>query len=115
MDKAILDKIIEATYDKIAEVQHANFEDVLSQFITNINNIQLDTIPEFTPCGKKLYLTRPKMREEIRKKISANLKLQFFKEIGHYEYDYINGSNRLKFEDKLEEAIKILTKKQQGK
>ena len=115
MDKLILDKIIEATYDKIATVQHANFDDALSQFITNINNIQLDRIPEFTPCGRKLYVTRPKMREEIRKKFSSNLNWQFFKEVNHWEYDYINDGDRRKFEDKLEDAIKILAKKQQGK
>lgn len=115
MDKAILDKILEATYDKIADVQHVNFEDALSQFITNINNIQLETIPDFTPCGRKLYLTRPKMREEIRYNFSYNLKWQFFKEVNHWEYDYINVTDHRKFEDKLEEAIKILAKKQQGK
>ena len=115
MDKAILDKIVEATYDNIAEVQHVNFEDVLSQFITNINNIKLETIPDFTYCGNKLHLTRPKMREEIRNNFSYNLRWQFFKEVNHWKYDYINGSDCRKFEDKLEEVIKILVKKQQGK
>ena len=110
MDKIILSKIIEATY-----VQHDNFDVALSQFIANINSIKLDAIPEFTPCTRKLYVTRPKMRVEIRKEFSANLKWQFFKEIGHYEYDYINNRYRRKFEEKLEEAIKILAKKQQGK
>jgi hypothetical protein len=35
--------------------------------------------------------------------------------VNHWEYDYINDTDRRKFEDKLEEAIKILAKKQQGK
>jgi hypothetical protein len=38
----------------------------------------------------------------------------FFKERGYENYDEINGCSFYKFEETIEEAVKILVKKQQG-
>lgn len=62
----------------------------MTEFITNISNIQLDTIPDFIPCDKKLHLTRPKMREEMRSNLNRRMP-QFFKESGYENYDEINS------------------------
>ena len=51
----------------------------MTEFISNISNIKLDTIPDFIPCDKKLHLSRPKMREEMRSNLKIRLP-QFFKE-----------------------------------
>ena len=53
------------------------------------------------------------MREEIRNNLKRRIS-NFFKEIGYKHYDEINGCNIGKFEHTIEEAVKILVKKQQG-
>ena len=106
---AIISKITKST----SGIKNTDFTSAMEEFITNISNIQLDTIPEFIPCDKKLHLTRPKMREEIRNNLKPRLP-QFFKERGYENYDEINGCSIDKFEDTIEEAVKILVKKQQG-
>ena len=67
------------------------------------------TIPDFIPCDKKLHLTRPKMRNNLKPRLS-----HFFKERFHENYEEINGCCIDKFEETIEEAVKILVKKQQG-
>ena len=106
---AIIIKIIKAT----SNINNLDFTGAMIKFITNISNIQLDTIPDFIPCGKKLHLTRPKMREEIRNNLKLRL-TNFFKQISYESFDNINGCSIDKFEDTIEEAVKILVKKQQG-
>jgi len=106
---AIISKITKAT----SGIKNTDFTGAMTEFITNISNIQLDTIPDFFPCDKKLHLTRPKMREEMR----SNLKLRltnFFKQRSYESFDNINGCSIDKFENTIEEAVKILVKKQQG-
>jgi hypothetical protein len=106
---AIISKITKAT----SNIKNLDFTGAMTEFITNISNIQLDTILDFIPCDKKLHITRPKMREEIR----INLKLRltnFFKQISYESFENINGCNIDKFEDTIEEAVKILVKKQQN-
>lgn len=110
MNTKILDKIRSATKN----INNPDFIDTMDTFIKNISNIELKTIPEFIPCDKKLYITRPKMREEIRKLLKPKLH-KFFKEIGHENYTEINGCTFRKFENIIEETVKILVKKQQGK
>ena len=105
----IINKIIEATY----HINNTNFSDAMSGFIGNIINIQLYTIPLFVPCDKKLHITRPKMREEIRKWLKIRL-THFFKERSYTEYDEINDCDVEKFEITIENAVQILAKKQQG-
>jgi hypothetical protein len=106
---AIISKITKST----SGIKNTDFTSAMEEFITNISNIQLDTIPEFIPCDKKLHLTRPKMREEMRYNLKGRLP-QFFKERGYENYDEINGCSFEKFEENIEEAVKILVKKQQG-
>lgn len=103
---AIISKITKAT----CGIKNTDFTGAMTEFITNISNIQLDTIPD---CDKKLHLTRPKMREEMRNNLKGRLP-QFFKERGYENYDEINGCSIEKFEETIEEAVKILVKKQQG-
>lgn len=95
-------------------IKNTDFTGAMTEFITNISNIQLDIIPDFIPSGRKLHLTRPKMREEMRNNLKPRLPY-FFKQIGYENYDLINGCSFDKFEDIIEEAVKILVKKQQGK
>ena len=83
---AIISKITKAT----SGIKNTDFTSAMEEFITNISNIQLDTIPDFIPCDKKLHLTRPKMREEMRNNLKGRLS-QFFKERGYENYDEING------------------------
>jgi hypothetical protein len=106
---AIISKITKAT----GGIKNTDFTSAMEEFITNISNIQLDTIPDFIPCDKKLHLTRPKMREEMRNNLKGRLP-QFFKERTYENYDEINGCSIDKFEENIEEAVKILVKKQQG-
>lgn len=106
---AIISKIIKAT----SCIKNTDFTGAMTEFIANISNIQLDTIPDFIPCDKKLHLTRPQMREEIRNNLKPRLP-QFFTERTYENYDEINGCSIEKFEETIEEAVKILVKKQQG-
>jgi len=105
---AIISEITNATRG----IKNTDFTGVMTEFITNISNIQLDSIPDFTPCGRKLHLTRPKMREAMRNNLKPRLR-HFFKEIGYENYEAINGCIIDKFEDTIEEAVKILANKQQ--
>jgi hypothetical protein len=95
-------------------ITDTNFTNAMAQFITNIYNIKLNTIDDFIPCDKKLYLTRPKMREEMRKYLKGRMH-HFFKERNYENYEEINGCNLYQFEENIEIAVKILAKKQQGK
>ena len=106
---AIISKITKATNG----IKNIDFTGAMTEFIANISNIQLDTIPNFIPCDKKLHLTRPKMREEMRNNLKPRLP-QFFKERGYENYMEINGCCIDKFEETIEEAVNILVKKQQG-
>jgi len=109
ISSAIISKISKAT----SGIKNADFTGAMTEFITNISTIQLDTIPDFIRCDIKLHLTRPKMREEMRNYLKPRLP-QFFKERGYENYDVINGCSIEKFEETLEEAVNILVKKQQG-
>ena len=106
---AIISKITNATNG----IKNIDFTGAMTEFIANISNIQLDTIHNFIPCDKKLHITRPKMREEMRNNLKPRLP-QFFKERGYESYTEINGCRFDKFEETIEEAVKILVKKQQG-
>jgi N-acyl-D-aspartate/D-glutamate deacylase len=106
---AIISKITKAT----SCIKNIDFTGAMTEFITNISNIQLDTIPDFIPCDKKLHLTRPKMREEMRNNLKRQMP-QFFKKRGYENYDEINGCSIDKFEETIEAAVNILVKKQQG-
>lgn len=111
-----MSKICSAIISKITKasscIKNTDFTGAMTEFIVNISNIQLDTIPDFIPCDKKLHLTRSKMREEMRNNLKPRLP-QFFKERGYENYMEINGCSIVKFEDTIEEAVKILVKKQQ--
>ena len=106
---AIISKITKAT----SGIKNTDFTGAMTEFIANISNIQLDTMSDFIPCDKKLHLTRPKMREEMRNNLKPRLP-QFFKERGYENYEEINGCCIDKFEETIEEAVNILVKKQQG-
>ena len=109
ISSAIISKITKAT----SGIKNTDFTGAMTEFITNISNIQLDSIPDFIPCNKKLHLTHPKMREEMRNNLKQRLP-HFFKEKCYENYEEINNCSFAKFEDTIEEAVKILIKKQQG-
>ena len=109
INNAIINKIIKCSYN----INNNDFNDAMEEYITNISNIQLDSIPEFIPCNKKLYITRPKMRELIRGWLKIKLP-QFFRQRTYENYDEINNCNIKKFEDIIEIAIQIMTNKQRG-
>ena len=48
-------KITKAT----SGITNTDFTGAMTEFITNISNIHLDTIPDFITCDKKLHLKRP--------------------------------------------------------
>ena len=86
-----------------------------NNIIQNLNNINfIDSIEDYIPCKRILYITRPKMRVLLYRLITNNNKL--FKEVGYDKYVFkdeeINFSIVYTF---IEGCIKILTKKQQCK
>jgi hypothetical protein len=93
ISSAIISKITKAT----SCIKNPDFTGAMKEFITNISNIQLHTIPDFIPCDKKLHLTRPKMCEEMRNNLKPRLP-QFFKERYYENYMEINGCCIDKFE-----------------
>ena len=109
INKVITTKIIKCCYN----IDNNNFDDAMEEFITKISNIQLDSINAFIPCNKKLYITRPKMRELMRSWLKIKLP-QFFKETTYENYDEINYCNIKKFEDTIEKAVVIMSNKQRN-
>ena len=73
-------KIMHACYD--LQFKYSYFPAAMTQFITNISNVDLNTIPNFIPCGKKLYLTRPKMHKSIRGSLEICLPQFFYQKKG---------------------------------
>ena len=109
INNVITNKIIACCYN----IDNNNFDDAMEEFIIKISNIQLDSINGFIPCDKKLYITRPKMRELMRSWLKIKLP-QFFKQRTYESYDEINNCNFKKFEDTIEKAVKIISQKQRG-
>jgi len=67
------------------------------------------------PCDRSLHISRPRMRVVLYKSIVLNNNL--FEEVGHNTYqpkepDQINNQDIYGF---IEELVKIIVKKQQGK
>jgi len=84
--------------------------------IRSLNNINyMESIKNYVPCERKLYLTRPKMRILLYLRLQQNSNI--FKEVGYEKYE---GRNEpISFIKDLstfvEECVKILVNKQRGK
>jgi hypothetical protein len=103
----ILNKIFEE--DNIAD-----WKQYKENIIRNFNNINyIESIENYVPCERKLYLTRPKMRTLLYFMLQKNKNI--FKEVGYEQYE--GRKERISFNDVtifVEECVKILVKKQQG-
>jgi len=90
--------------------------DYKTEIINNFNNLNLNNhIENYIPCGRSLYTTRPRMRTILYNNIVLNKNI--FIEIGYNSYKAKEEYN-IKHQDIygfIEECIKILVKKQQGK
>jgi hypothetical protein len=98
------------------ERNNTDYNEYKTKIMNNIININLNQkIVNYIPCDRSLHLSRPRMRTLLYKSIVLNNNL--FEEVGHNTYepkeqDKINNQDIYVL---IEELIKILVKKQQGK
>jgi hypothetical protein len=79
--------------------------------IKKLNKLKI-TFPNYIPCERKIYLTRPKLREVIRNLIQGN-NIIYNKESPTISYPK-SKKIQLETEDFIKECVKILVDKQQG-
>ena len=107
--------IKESIINSIVKIRTNDWNEAKQQIINNFNNINLyNLIDNYEPCNKKLYITRPKMRETMI--IFINSLNQFFKQVSYDSYKARDGYN-IKLEDiseLIEICVKIMVIKQQG-
>ncbi len=105
----IIYKAIYITKDNIL------WENYKINIISNLNQINFNyEIENYQPCYRRLYITRPRMREILYHYICLNKNLFF--EVNYGSYRPKEESNIMYGEiyDFIEECIKILVKKQQS-
>jgi len=85
--------------------------------IRNFNNINFaESIENYIPCQRKLYMTKPKMRLFLHTRL-LQLNKNIFRDVNYDTYAPKEGYE-IKFHDIcqfIEECVIILGKKQQGK
>jgi hypothetical protein len=82
-----------------------------TNIISNLRHIDFYKIENYIPCERRLYVTRPKMREILYHAIVSNKNI--FVEVGYNNYrSNITYEEIYEF---IEECVKIIVKKQQGK
>lgn len=114
VEKRMFNAIFTPTYHNANNpITNTNFTNVMNDIIVYVENIDMDSNNNFIPCGRKLYITRPKMRVLLRRWIQSWLPY-FFEEIGYKTYKHRYDTN-IEFEDTIEKIVKILARKQQGK
>ena len=109
-------KIILIIQNCISSVKTTDFTIAKQEIIENFNNINFNnSIVDYKPCDRKLYLTRPKIRELIRN--TTHLLNQFFTEQGYNYYvpKQDSGVTLSDVEEIVEIGTKIIAKKQQEK
>ncbi len=87
-----------------------------NNIISNIRNIEFySKIENYIPCEKRLYVTRPRMRELLYHAIVSNKNI--FVEVGYNNYrcKEAYGITHDEIYEFIEECVKIIIKKQQGK
>jgi hypothetical protein len=93
------------------------WDDYKTDIINNLNNLNLNNhIENYEPAGgRSLYVSRPRMRVLLYNSIVLNNNI--FLEVGYNSYQPKEQYN-IKHQDIyefIEECIKLLVKKQQGK
>lgn len=93
-----------------------DWNDYKTNIIRDLSSIDLNTsIDNYEPCERILYVTRPRMRVVLYNSIVLNNNI--FIEVGYNSYQPKDQYNikHSDIYDFIEECIKILVKKQQGK
>ena len=98
------------------ERNETNWNNYITNIAKNLNSLDFsDKIENYIPCGRSLYLTRPRMRVVLYNSIILNNNI--FSEVGYNSYQP-KEQYEIKHKDIygfIEECINILVKKQQGK
>lgn len=87
-----------------------------TNIISNLRHIEFyNKIENYIPCERRLYVTRPKMREILYHAIVSNKNI--FIEVGYNNYRPKEpyGITYEEIYEFIEECVKIIIKKQQGK
>jgi hypothetical protein len=94
----------------------AVWDDYKNEIINNINDINFyNKIENYIPCGRNLYVSKPRMRKILYDSIVLNDNI--FVEVGYNSYKPREQYD-IEYKDIyafIEECIKILIKKQQLK
>ena len=113
MDLSLIEGII--LHEIFKEGNICEWKEYKENIISNFNNINyMESIPNYIPCQRKLYLTRPKIRMILYSILQKNKNI--FNEVGYEKYE--SKKEKIRFKDIsifVEECVKILVKKQQGK
>jgi hypothetical protein len=111
-------KIEDAIFNNIfSERDVVDWKQYKDNVILNFNNINFtESIENYIPCQRKLYITRPKMREILHCRLTQ-LNDNIFQEVNYDTY-----APRQEYDicfkdicDFIEECVKILSRNQQGK
>ena len=97
------------------EINNIDWDTYKINITNNFNNINFSNdIENYIPCGRKLYVTRPRMRVKLYDFIVLNKNI--FIEMGYSKY-YTRDieTKREDIYSFIEDCIKILVKKQQEK
>jgi len=101
----------------LTTINNIAWDDYKNDITNNLNNIDLNNdIENYEPAdGRSLYVTRPRMRVVLYNSIVLNKNI--FLEVGYNSYQPKEQYNirHKDIYDFIEECIKILVKKQQGK
>jgi len=110
-------KIEDAIFNNIFSERDADdWKQYKDNVIRNFNNINFaESIENYIPCKRKLYITRPRMREILHVRLTQ-LNHNIFQEVNYDTY-----APRQEYDiffrdicDFIEECVKILSRKQQG-
>ena len=113
MDYSMIEGII--LHQIFAEDDISDWNKYKENIIRNFRDINyMESIANYVPCQRKLYITRPKLRMILHLRLKRNKNI--FQEIGYEIYEPIK--ERITFDDFnkfVEDCVKILVAKQQGK
>lgn len=100
-----------------AERNITDWEIYKNNILRNFNSINyFESIENYVPCQRKLYITRPKLRGILHLRL-LQLNKNIFEEVG-YEHYQPRKEFKITFQEIcsfIEECIYILANKQQGK
>ena len=114
MEYSLIEGIISSNI--FSEWNLTDWNEYKENVLRNFNSIDFtESIGNYVPCQRKLYITRPKMRELLRRFLYLNTNI--FRETGYESYESKTGCE-ITFHNMcyfVEDCVKILAKKQQGK